>query len=198
MTLAVASALFIVLALTQKGLAYPYDVAMASTPDAARAEVLEHPASARAHIALLDRIKPNLALRKQADEMAIAVWLDPTNPWIRDLYARILAQAGLLDEALREMTVSVAASPVLATHFYLDSRLIPWLAPAEQVAIRQGLEDAIASHYAEAVNTLGCFDDALGDFSDESRVYLAASVTTDRVERAQYLVRAARAETKKK
>ena len=57
MTLAVASALFIVLALTQKGLAYPYDVAMASTPDAARAEVLEHPASARAHIALLDRLK---------------------------------------------------------------------------------------------------------------------------------------------
>jgi tetratricopeptide (TPR) repeat protein len=173
--LGVGSAILIFLALTQNGLAYPYDIAEASFPAQARAVVIEHPASARAHMALLELAGTNLTPGMRLDELATAIWLDPTDPSIRDLYAETLAQTGRETEALQQVTESVFNSPVAGTHSYLDPRLAPWLLPAEQQAIRQGFEKAAAAGYPGAIGGLGTFDDTLGDFSDELQLYADAA-----------------------
>ena len=56
-------ALLMVLALTQPGFAYPYDIEYASSAAQARAVVTEHPASARAHLRLFELAGGNLRPR---------------------------------------------------------------------------------------------------------------------------------------
>jgi O-antigen ligase len=188
------SSVLIVLALTQPGLAYPYDIERASSPAQARAVVIEHPASARAHLSLLNLAGTNLTPDLRLDELNTATWLDPTDPSIRDLYAQTLAETGREKESLNEVTESVFNSPASGTHSYLDKRLIPWLLPAERDAVRRGFMKAAAAGYPGAVNGLGTFDDALGDFSDEVRLYAqAASRTGSASERATFFAAAAEA-----
>jgi Flp pilus assembly protein TadD len=191
------SAALIALALGQKGLAYPYDICAATTPKEARDVVLTHPASAKAHVALLDLAGPDMTREMRLNEIAAAVWLDPTDPSARDMYAKMLVRAGRRDEALEQVTQSVFNSPGLGAHFYLNRQLIPWLLPSEQKAAERGFKEAVAAHYPGAVDGLGSFYDALGRLSEESRVY-AASAAGARVgnERARYLTAAARAEIK--
>jgi O-antigen ligase/tetratricopeptide (TPR) repeat protein len=172
---AAGGAILIVLALTQSGRAYPYDIERASFPAQARTIVIEHPASAGAHMSLLELAGMNMTPGMRLDELATAAWLDPTNPAIRDRYAETLDQIGREKESLDEVTESVFNSPVSGTHYYLDKRLVPWLLPAEQRAIRRGFEQAAAAGYPGAVGGLGAFDDTLDDFSDELQVYADAA-----------------------
>ncbi|MBF6569637.1 MAG: O-antigen ligase family protein [Candidatus Binataceae bacterium] len=183
----VGSAMLIGFALTQNGLAYPYDIAWASIPVQAREVVIEHPASARAHMSLLEIAGTNLTPGMRLDELATATWLDPTDPSIRDMYAETLAQAGKEKESLNEVAESVFNSPASGTHSYLDARLISWLLPAEQRAISKGFEQAAAAGYPGAIGGLGAFDDTLGDFSDELQLYIeAARRARTNSERAAY------------
>ena len=185
---AASGAILIVLALTQPGRAYPYDIERASFPAQARTIVIEHPASAGAHMSLLELAGMNMTPGMRLDELATAAWLDPTNPAIRDRYAETLDQIGREKESLDEVTKSVFNSPVSGTHYYLDKRLIPWLLPAEQRAIRRGFEQAAAAGYPGAIGGLGAFDDTLDDFSGELQVYADAArrARTNRA-RAAYL-----------
>jgi O-antigen ligase/tetratricopeptide (TPR) repeat protein len=189
-----SSALLIVLALTQPGLAYPYDIERASFPARARAVVIEHPASAQAHLSLVKLAGTNLTPGMRLDELATATWLDPTDPFIRDWYAEMLSQAGREKESLDEVAESVFNSPASGTHAYLDKRLIPWLLAVERNAVRRGFMRAVAAGYPGAVSGLGAFDDTLGDFSDEVRLYVqAASRIQTASKRATYFIAAAEA-----
>jgi O-antigen ligase/tetratricopeptide (TPR) repeat protein len=186
------SAMLIVLALLQKGLAYPYDIAEPTSPAQARAVVLAHPANAQAHLSLLALAGPNMTPGMRLDELASAVWLDPTNPFSRDLYAGTLARAGSEKEALKQIRESVCNSPTTGTHPYLDGRLIPWLLPAEQNALEQGFGEAIAAGYSGAVDGLGSFYEVLGRLSDESHLFQdAARKARSSSERERYFRAAA-------
>lgn len=190
-----ASAALIALALVQKGLAYPYDIEAAATPKEARDVVLAHPVSAKAHVALLDLAGPDMTRGMRLTEIATAVWLDPTDPSGRDLYAKMLVRAGWRDEALGQVTESVFNSPSLGAHFYLNRQLIPWLLPSEQKAVERGFKEAVAARYPGAVDGLGSFYDALGALSEESRLYAeAAAGAREGGARARYLTAAARTE----
>ena len=186
------SALLIVVALTQPGLAYPYDIEEASFAARARAVVIEHPASAQAHLRLLNLAWTSLTPGTRVDELATLTWLDPTDPFTRDLYAETLYEVGREKESLDEVTESVFNSPVAGTHLYLDKRIVPWLFAVERNAVRQGFVKAAAAGYPGAVSGLGTFDDALGDFSDELRVYAqAANQARTPSEQATYFIAAA-------
>lgn len=191
---AVAGVVLIIMALTQPGVAYPYDVERASFPAQARAIVIEHPASAEAHMALLDLAGPNMTTAMRVRELGTAVWLDPTNPAIRDRYAETLGMLGKEKESLDEVTESVFNSPAPGTHAYLDKRLIPWLLPAEQKAVEQGFMKAEAAGYPGAISALGGFYDSLGDLSDEVRLFAqAASGAHNANQQASYFTDAAEA-----
>ncbi len=195
--LIVVSVMLIALALGENGLAYPYDIPMAATPKQALEILLNHPASARAHLAWLALAGPNVTENMRLDEIASAVWLDPIDPSIHDLSAKMLVRAGRTKDGLEQIRESVFNSPTFATHFYLARQMIPWLLPSEQRAIEQGFKAAIAARYPGAVDGLGSFYEAFGRFSDESQLYAdAAAKTPIRNERAGYLVAAARAEIK--
>ena len=190
----VGGALFIMFALTRRGLPYPYDIERASSLAGARAVVIEHPASAAAHIELLHLAGARMTSAMRLQELATAVWLDPTNPAIRDRYAETLAQLGEQKESLDEVTRAVFASPVSETHYYLDKRVIPWLLPAEQKAIERGFGKAIAAGYSGATSGLGGFYDSLGDFSNEVKLFVqAATRASDAREQAGYFNDAAEA-----
>ena len=187
-------ALLIVLTLTQPGLAYPYDIEQASSPARARAVVIEHPASARAHLSLLNLAWTNLTPNMRLDELATVTWLDPTDPFARDLYAQMLYQVGRKNEALNEIAESVFNSPTAETHAYLNKRIIPWLLAAQREAIRRGLVKAVAARYSGAISGLCAFDESLGDLSDEVRLYVQAAKSAQTAsEQATYFVSAGEA-----
>ena len=191
---ALGGALLIVLALMQPGLAYPYDIERASFPAQAREVVIEHPASAAAHIMLLDLAGPNMTPALRLQELATAVWLDPANPIIRDRYAETLSQLGNENESLDEVTESIFNSPALGTHSYLDKRIIPWLLPAEQKAVERGFMKAAAAGYPGAITGLGGFYNVLGDYRDEVRLFAqAASRARSARVQARYFTAAAEA-----
>jgi len=131
------------------------------------------------------------------DEIASAVWLDPTDPSIRDLRAQMPVRAGKQSEGLEQVRESVFNSPSLGTHFYLRPPTVEWLAPSEQKAIEQGFNAAIAARYPDAVDGLGSFYETFGRYADESKVYTDAAARSQvRSERARFLIAAAQAELK--
>ena len=190
-----ASAVFIVLALEQNGLPYPYDMEQPSSLARARALVLAHPASAQAHLDLLLLTGQNMPPATRLDEIEAAVFVDPTNPYLRDLYAQNLALAGKQTAALEQVAQSVFNSPTLGTHFYLESKRISELSSPEQNAVEHGFKEAIAARYPGAVDGFGAFDEVLGRFSAEARLFTSAArdASAD-AERARYLVAAGEAE----
>jgi O-antigen ligase/tetratricopeptide (TPR) repeat protein len=189
-----ASAVFIVLALGQNGLPYPYDIEQPSSPVQARALVLAHPASAQAHLDLLLLTGQNMPPTTRLDEIEAAVFVDPTNPHLRDLYAQKLALAGKQTAALEQVAQSVFNSPTLGTHFYL-SKWISLLSSPEQHAVEHGFKEAVAARYPGAVDEFGAFDEVFGRFSAEARLFIsAARDASSDGERARYLVGAGEAE----
>jgi tetratricopeptide (TPR) repeat protein len=192
--IAAGGTLLIVFALTQAGFAYPYDISKPISSAQARTLVLEHPVSARAHMALFELAESNWTPRMRLRELNTASGLDPTNPTIRDLYAETLALTGKEKESLDEFAESVFNSPAVGTHTYLDKRLVPWLSTDQQNAVERGYMKAAAADYPGAISNLGAFFDALEDFPDEMRLFdQTASSTRSASDKTRYLAAAGEA-----
>src|SRR5208282_4047819 len=150
---AAAAGILAIASTVQASVLYPY-YAPARTFDAARTMVLLHPANAGLHIALASwygNSPSGLA------ELARAVWIDPRNPFARDLYARSLNDNGRTAEALDQIKISVMRAPSSSDHFYLSPRIAPYLVVSDRQAIEQGLAEAMARGYSDAISSLGAF-----------------------------------------
>jgi tetratricopeptide (TPR) repeat protein len=188
---AIAAGALIAAVLTQPFSAYPSDIGNPKTFTAAERTIDEHPASSTAHLAIARLLGPDASNAARLEQLHAAVWLDPNNPFARDLYARQLAIDGSRAEALKQLSLSMFHSPELSTHFYLTERLIPWLLPPEQRAIEGGLREALRDHIAGALETLAAFYTYLGRYSDAADEYTRmAARTTDSAEKLEYLLAA--------
>lgn len=185
---AAAAGILAIASTVQGSTIYPY-YAPPKTFDAARTMVLLHPANAGLHLALA-----SWYLNSPAGfaEVARAVWIDPRNPFARDLYARGLANSGRIAESLNQITISVTQAPSSSNHIYLNPRIIPYLAAPDRQAIEEGLVEAVAREYPGAINSLGTFYVDTGRALDAARVYeRGAAFDQDPVRRAQLLMTAA-------
>ena len=164
---AAAAGILAIASTVQASVLYPY-YAPARTFDAARTMVLLHPANAGLHIALASwygNSPSGLA------ELARAVWIDPRNPFARDLYARSLDDNGRTAEALDQIKISVMRAPSSSNHFYLSPRIAPYLVVSDRQAIEQGLAEAMARGYSDAIGSLGAFYVDTGRTLDAAQLY---------------------------
>ena len=185
---AAAAAVILAIASTlQVSIVYPY-YPPPRTFEAARTMVLLHPANARTHLALASWYGDSpMGLA----ELARAVWINPRNPFARDLYARSLAQNGRIAQSLNQITVSVMRAPGSYNHFYLNPRIVPYLTAPDRQAIEQGLVEAMARGYSEAIDSLGAFYLGTGRTLDAATVYeRGAASEQDPRRRAQLLMAA--------
>ncbi|OGQ79063.1 MAG: hypothetical protein A3F90_07405 [Deltaproteobacteria bacterium RIFCSPLOWO2_12_FULL_60_19] len=187
---AIALAL-IVYALRQEQIPYPYNLKEPDSVAEARELLLSHPARASSHLSLLRLLEHKAPLSWQLSESEAALWLEPGNPYIRDLYASTLLRMGKTAEGLREITQSVVDSPSLSTHFYLSGRLLPWLSAAEQKAVEEGFKQALALGYPESLGGLAGFYGNLGRFSDQGMLHEQAALReSDETKRADLFINA--------
>jgi O-antigen ligase/tetratricopeptide (TPR) repeat protein len=180
-----------IFALFQPKVPYPYDIKQPHTPAAARAVILAHPAAALPHLWMVRAMGKRLPLAMREHEVATAVWLNPTDPYARDLYAQSLVWAGKEREALKQVSLSVEMAPWANNHFYLNPRLVPWLSPPERNAIDTGLERAIQKDYRAAIWTLAGLYRELHQYKKENVLLVnAAASEPDPAARANLLVSA--------
>jgi tetratricopeptide (TPR) repeat protein len=162
-------------ALAQKRMPYPYDLRRPSNIAQAYALIDAHPANGEAHLALARMLTRTKRPADWIKELRAAVWLAPTNPYYRDLYAQALLDRNETTVALNEIARSVSNSPELATHSYLSRRIVPWLAAPERNAISAGFKFAVAHRYLGAVENFASYDDELGDAKAEALLYEGAA-----------------------
>jgi tetratricopeptide (TPR) repeat protein len=130
-----------------------------------------------------------LSAPERLSELHTAVWLDPTNPYTGDLYARALLQQGIMVQALNEITQSILASPVRSTHFYLGDPIIFLLSAREKAAIEQGFKQALERHERGAVEGLAEYYNAQHRYVGAAEDYArAATSERDRALRESYLI----------
>jgi O-antigen ligase/tetratricopeptide (TPR) repeat protein len=176
----------------QPAVPYPYNLSVSEDRGALRAQLMQHPANSRVHLALLAALGESMPVEQGVRELRSAPYLEPANPIARDLYAHTLFAQGKADEAAAEITRSVLNSPSLGTHYYLSVRLIPWLTPAEQSAVVAGLQRAIASGYPDSNQALANLYRVLGRFGQQAGVLeRAARSEPDRHVRCDLLTQAA-------
>ncbi len=180
-----------IVALLQPKIPYPYNIIPPKTASQARALILAHPTSVQPHLWMVETMGKRLPAAMRAQELERAVWLDPTSPYARDQYAEALVWNGQEGESLKQIQESVFDSPYLASHYYLERRLIPWLSPGERAAVEQGLQRAIAHDYPAAVWTLAEVYDLDHQYARESELLArAASTESDPAARANLLISA--------
>lgn len=178
----------LLLAVMQKRTPYPYDLKRPANIAQAYALIDAHPANAKAHLALAGMLAGTAAPTDRIEELRATVWLDPTNPFSRDLYAQALLEQNEAAAAFNEIARSVSNAPDLATHFYLRPRIVPWLPQPERNAIGAGFKFAVAHRYAGAVENFASYDDELGDLKAEAPLYeTAAESAGGDTRRAAYL-----------
>jgi tetratricopeptide (TPR) repeat protein len=176
-------------ALRQEQIPYPYNLKEPDSVAQAREMLLSHPARASSHFALLRLLEDKVPLDWQMSEAGIALWLDPSNPYLRDLYASILLRLGKTDQGLSEITQSVFNSPSLSTHFYLRENLLPWLSTGEQKAVEEGFKEALARGYPQALGDFAVFYARLDRFSDQGMLYeQAAAKESDGQKKAEVMI----------
>lgn len=155
---AIAAILVLMVLVARQGkIPYPYDIDEPLTVAGAARTTDAHPAIAPLHLwmfGLRDRTGSTASSRS---DLEAATWLDPTDPIARDLYAQSVMHAGMRPQALAEITRSLANSPDLSSHLYLNPRLLPYFRPDERDAVESGLKQAVAARYDGAVNALGEF-----------------------------------------
>jgi tetratricopeptide (TPR) repeat protein len=180
-----------VLALRQHVMTDPSGITGAKSILAMESTVLEHPTSAEAHSALASSLSDaNARLR----EMATAVWLEPTNPYARDIYGGHLILEHKEVEGLRQIELSIFKSPDWSTHSYLDEKIVPLFTLSEEAAVERGFRRAVKANYAGAVRGLGRLYDVEGQFLKEAQIYSAeADRTAKPAEREDYLILAGQA-----
>jgi O-antigen ligase len=176
-------------AIRQGKVPYPYSMIPPATPAEARDLVLAHPAVSNTHLWLADALGERLPPAERARELAVAVWLDPTNPYARDAYAQSLIWSKQPADAMAELERSVFASPVALTHSYLRPRLIPYLSADERAAVEAGLARAVAHNFTGAIWELGSFYEAIRSYSKEGELFARASAgERDPARRAELLL----------
>jgi O-antigen ligase/tetratricopeptide (TPR) repeat protein len=166
----------IVAAFNQEMTPYPHNLKMPGTVTTAKDMVLAHPALPTPHLYLLTLVAEKTPLAWQVNELSAALWLNPTNPAVRDAYALALLQSGKKDEGLREITQSVLNAPSFSVHSYLNRRLLSWLSAEEKSAVETGFKKAVALEYPEAIENLAGFFALSGRFSDQGKLYEDAAV----------------------
>jgi tetratricopeptide (TPR) repeat protein len=180
------------IALHRERVPYPYNLKEPASLSEARELLLSHPARSSAHLSLSRLFGDKAPPSWQLNELETSLWLDPRNPYARDLYAALLLRHEKKAEGLAEITRSVFFSPSLSNHFYLSERLLPWLSAAEQRAVEEGFKLALASGDEKALAGLGEFYARLSRFSDEGRLYEAAALKEKKSKaKVNYLLNAA-------
>jgi O-antigen ligase/tetratricopeptide (TPR) repeat protein len=162
-------------AFAQDGTAYPYDIATPATLAEAEATVVAHPASSITHLELISLLPAAAPPALRQREQWAAVWLDPNQPLVRDIYAQSLLLAGKKEEGLHQISLSVAHSPVANTHYYLEPHLIEWLLPNEQAAIAKGFEQAVNLGLYHSLRNFADFYATLGRYKDAARMHVEAA-----------------------
>ena len=184
--------LLVIVALNQEMVPYPYNLKQPSSVAEARELILSHPARAAGHVVLGRLLEESGLLAGEVNEYEIASRLEPTNPYIRDLYASGLLKMGRKGDALREISQSVLNAPSFSYHFYLNERLLPWLSEEEKGAVEAGFKRALAHRLPEAMGNLASFYESFGRFSDEGKLFEEASARTrDAAAGLDYSIKAA-------
>jgi O-antigen ligase/tetratricopeptide (TPR) repeat protein len=186
-------------ALQQGRAPYPYNLRPPTSLSEARASIQTHPAHAPFHLALAQLVPPGAPAVLRQAALEAALWLEPGNPYARDLYAVTLFRRGKKKEGLEQTSLSVFYAPETRAHVYLNPRIVPWLPPEEQAAIEEGLRRALAAGSHGAKAGAGQFYASLGRFLDQARVYenAARSAGRDR-EKVEWLLQAGRAYSRAK
>lgn len=188
----VAACLLFVIALNQERLPYPHRLTQPTSVIEAQEALFSHPARASLHLALFHLLEQELPFSKRLNELAIALWLDPRNPYVRDLYAAGLLREGKEEVALEEITRSIFFSPSISTHSYLNPRLISWLSAREQQAVEEGFRLALANGREEAVEGMGVLYAAGGRLAEKGELYKQVALRqTDQATKVRYLLEAA-------
>lgn len=171
---------------------YPYNFTDPDSVAEAKAQLFAYPAHASTHVALF-HLRTDIRLDKRLGELQIALWLEPYNPEIRDLYAASLIYLGRQAEGLAEMTRSVAFAPYHPWHWYFTRQMLSQLPHDEQQAIEAGVQQALASGY-ETIQGLGHFYSLLNRFADRGKLFEeAAQKEKDTSAKFTYLLDAGRA-----
>jgi O-antigen ligase len=187
--------LLALVALGQDLVPYPFNLKVPRTPVEARDLVLAHPAVALPHLWMATVLGGRISPSARAKELAAGVWLDKTNPALRDLYAQSLLFAGRPADTLKQITISVYNSPWLDDHYYLTVDNRGRLTPADRAAVEKGLEMAVAHNFKNAVWALAGFYGGLREFANESELLIkAAGAEPDPALRESLLVAAGLAE----
>lgn len=167
--------ILIALSFTQDWLPYPYNLRAPLSVAEAAERIERHPAQAAGHALLATLIADRAPLNRQIDEYAIAAQLQPADPRLRDLYAGALLRAGRREQGLNEIRRSVALAPALERHFYLDEKILPFLAADERQAIAEGFHQAIARGDLPATDHLARFYERTGQPLEQAKLLEAAS-----------------------
>ena len=170
---AVFAVVLAICALTQEQIPYPYNHNSAKPASLIQAKdaIIAHPTSAALHLTLLRLMGNTAPASQQLAESEAALWIEPRNPYLRDFYAATLLKLGKQQQALTEITRSVAASPSLGTHFYLSEDSIRRLSRAEQNSVEEGFKQALARDDRAAPDHLAAFYAKLERFSDQGALY---------------------------
>src|SRR2546427_5400881 len=171
----VMALLLLLFAFMQESLPYPYNVRESPSLAEAREELFSHPARSSSHLSLFRALQESGVPAELLRELEIALWLDPRNPSVRDLYATNLLQQRRTEEGLRELSQSVTFAPDLSAHVYSNLQWLPSLSAKEQQAVEEGFKQALAAGYEGAVDSLGAFYTALDRFAEVGRVYEEAA-----------------------
>ena len=189
-----AAVVLIVAASGQHDTAYPYYLKTAHDAPGALRHVIRHPADSDGHFTLAKLGQDLMSRDAWAREIGISVWLDPTNPYKRDLYVETLLQRAMAKEGMRELTVSVYNSPEPDTHYYLSRRFVGWLTPAARAAVEKGFAQAIAQRLRGAFEGLADYYEQSGNYAAEAELYARAAATeTDPNKRIGLMLNAGKA-----
>jgi O-antigen ligase len=91
-------------ALAQEKTPDPHNIQSPRSLGQSLALIFAHPAESAPHLELLGVAADRLSSPERLSQLHTAVWLDPTNPYTGDLYARALLQQGIAVQALDELT----------------------------------------------------------------------------------------------
>jgi len=186
--------LLVAFAAGKKNTGYPADLRQSNSAKTTTELIFQHPASASAYMARFDASGAANWPAADIEDLASAVWLDPTNPYDRDLYAAALEEKGAIHESLQELTASLFNAPDLSSHFYLRPGLLKRLRNDQREAVEEGLAQAVAAHEPGAVPALAQIRETLGDFGGEARLYESAATASENSDqRSQYYDLAGRA-----
>jgi Flp pilus assembly protein TadD/O-antigen ligase len=188
---AAAAVAGVTVVLVQNGPPFPYFLGRPQSPGDELNQLLRYPTEPEVHMALLKNYGASMPPELVAHELAAAAWLDPTNPEVRDFYARDLMQHGDQSGANRELAESVYVAPFTTSHAYLEPRVVPWLPDDRRRAIEWGLKRAVNQGFEGAGATLGQFLDALDRTSDSAAIDTSAAAHEPDPTRRAELLRAA-------